>query len=102
MIANKNGAPIFLKQVAEIEDSQAELETGAFLDGKAAVAVDILRSSDSNVIEVVDSTYKTLESLKSQLPQGTTLKVVVDSSKVSAAPLVMLRVPLLRVRFLRC
>lgn len=81
VIANKNGAPIFLKQVAEIEDSQAELETGAFLDGKAAVAVDILRNSDSNVIEVVDSTYKTLESLKSQLPQGTTLKVVVDSSK---------------------
>jgi Cation/multidrug efflux pump len=45
------------------------------------VAVDILRSSDSNVIEVVDSTYKTLESIKAQLPQGTTLKVVVDSSK---------------------
>ena len=81
VIANKNGAPIFLKQVAEIEDSQAELETGAFLNGKAAVAVDILRSSDSNVIEVVDSTYKTLESIKAQLPQGTTLKVVVDSSK---------------------
>lgn len=81
VIANKNGAPIFLKQVAEIEDSQAELETGAFLDGKAAVAIDILRSSDSNVIEVVDSTYKTLESIKAQLPQGTTLKVVVDSSK---------------------
>lgn len=81
VIANKNGAPIFLKQVADIEDSQAELETGAFLDGKAAVAVDILRSSDSNVIEVVDSTYKTLENIKAQLPQGTTLKVVVDSSK---------------------
>ena len=81
VIANKNGAPILLKQVAEIEDSQAELETGAFLDGKAAVAIDILRSSDSNVIEVVDSTYKTLESIKAQLPQGTTLKVVVDSSK---------------------
>src|SRR5690554_241362 len=42
IIANKNGAPIFLRQVAQIEDSQAELETGAFLDGKAAVAVDIL------------------------------------------------------------
>ncbi|WP_347453017.1 efflux RND transporter permease subunit [Acinetobacter thermotolerans] len=81
VIANKNGAPIFLKQVANIEDSQAELETGAFLNGKTAVAVDILRSSDSNVIEVVDQTYKTLESIKAQLPQGTTLKVVVDSSK---------------------
>ncbi len=54
IIANKNGvAPIFLKQVAtKFEDSQAELETSAFLNGQTAVAVDILRSSDSNVIEV--------------------------------------------------
>ncbi len=49
IIANKNGAPIFLKQVATIQDSQAELETSAFLNGQTAVAVDILRSSDSNV-----------------------------------------------------
>jgi hydrophobic/amphiphilic exporter-1 (mainly G- bacteria), HAE1 family len=81
VIANKNGVPIFLKQIAEIKDGQAELETGAFLDGKAAVAIDILRSSDANVIEVVDKTYKTLATIKQQLPQGTTLKVVVDSSK---------------------
>src|SRR5690606_22339542 len=81
IVANKNGAPIFLKQIAQIEDSQAELETGAFLDGKAAVAIDILRSSDANVIEVVDQTYKTLESIKTQLPSGTSLEVVVDASK---------------------
>ncbi|WP_180083073.1 efflux RND transporter permease subunit [Acinetobacter sp. YH12102] len=81
IIANKNGVPIFLRQVAEIQDSQAELESAAFLNGKTAVAIDILRSSDSNVIEVVDRTYKTLESIETQLPQGTTLQVVVDSSK---------------------
>ncbi len=81
IVANKNGAPIFLKQVANVKDTQAELESAAFLDGKAAVAIDILRSSDANVIEVVDRTYKTLDTVKSQLPQGTSLKVVVDSSK---------------------
>ncbi|QIC79600.1 efflux RND transporter permease subunit [Acinetobacter indicus] len=81
IIANKNGAPIYLKQVADIQDSQAELESSAFLDGKTAVAVDILRSSDSNVIEVVDNTYKVLDDLQQQLPEGTTAKVVVDSSK---------------------
>ena len=81
VIANKNGVPIFLKQVADIKDGQAELETGAFLNGKAAVAIDILRSSDANVIEVVDQTYKALADIEQQLPKGTTLKVVVDSSK---------------------
>lgn len=81
IITNKNGAPIYLKQVADIQDSQAELESSAFLDGKTAVAVDILRSSDSNVIEVVDNTYKVLDDIQQQLPEGTTAKVVVDSSK---------------------
>lgn len=81
IVANKNGAPIYLKQLAQITDSQAELESVAYLNGQTAVALDILRSSDSNVIEVVDKTYKTLERIEKQLPQGTTVKVVVDSSK---------------------
>lgn len=81
IIATKNGAPIYLKQVARITDSQAELESSAYLDGKTAVAVDILRSSDSNVIEVVDNTYKTLNDIKKQLPDNITAKVAVDSSK---------------------
>ncbi|WP_180177876.1 efflux RND transporter permease subunit [Acinetobacter sp. YH01005] len=81
VVANKNGAPIYLKQIAEIEDSQAEMESSAYLNGKTAVAVDILRSSDSNVIEVVDNTRKTLSKIQQQLPKGTTAEIVVDSSK---------------------
>ena len=81
VIANKNGVPIYLHQVASISDSQAELESSAYLDGKTAVAIDILRSSDSNVIDVVDGTYETLADIEKQLPEGTTAKVVVDSSK---------------------
>ncbi len=81
IVANKNGAPILLKQVAQVKDTQAEQESGAFLQGNAAVSIDILRSSDSNVINVVDGTYKVLDEIKKQLPQGTQLKVVVDGSK---------------------
>lgn len=81
IVANTNGAPIYLKQVADISDGQAETDSGAFLNGQAAVAVDILRSSDSNIIEVVDNTYKVLDKIQNQLPEGTTAKVVVDSSK---------------------
>ncbi|MEQ1323322.1 efflux RND transporter permease subunit [Acinetobacter soli] len=81
VVANKNGVPIYLKQIAEVEDTQAELETGAFQNGKTAVSVDILRSSDANVIQVVDNTYKVLDKIKAQLPKGASLHVVVDTSK---------------------
>lgn len=81
IIATKNGTPIFLKQIATIEDSQADLESSAYLNGQTAVAIDILRSSDANVIQVVNATYKALTQIKKQLPTGTVAKVVVDSSK---------------------
>jgi len=81
VIANKNGSPIFLKQVATIEDTQAELQSSAFYNGRTAVSVDILKSSDANVIQVVDKTYQTLEKLKTQMPAGLNYKVVADSSK---------------------
>lgn len=81
VIANKNGSPIFLKQVATIEDTQAELQSSAFYNGRTAVSGDILKSSDANVIQVVDKTYQTLEKLKTQMPAGLNYKVVADSSK---------------------
>lgn len=81
VIANKNGSPIFLKQVATIEDTQAELQSSAFYNGRTAVSVDILKSSDANVIQVVDKTYQTLVKLKTQMPAGLNYKVVADSSK---------------------
>lgn len=81
VIANKNGSPIFLKQVATVEDTQAELQSSAFYNGRTAVSVDILKSSDANVIQVVDKTYQTLEKLKTQMPAGLNYKVVADSSK---------------------
>ncbi|CAM0602022.1 efflux RND transporter permease subunit [Acinetobacter baumannii] len=81
VIANKNSSPIFLKQVATVEDTQAELQSSAFYNGRTAVSVDILKSSDANVIQVVDKTYQTLEKPKAQMPAGLNYKVVADSSK---------------------
>ena len=81
IVAQKNGAPIYLKQLAQVEDTQAEQTTGAFLKGKSAVSIDILRSADTNVINVVDGSYKVLDQIKTQLPEGTSLQVVADSSK---------------------
>lgn len=81
IVATTNSSPIFLKQVATVEDSQAELDSSAFLNGNPAVAVDVLRNSDSNIIQVVDGTRKALAKIEQQLPKGVSVKVVVDSSQ---------------------
>ncbi|MCH4246360.1 MAG: efflux RND transporter permease subunit [Acinetobacter populi] len=81
VVANRNGVAITLDQIATIQDSQAEQETSAFLNGNAALSVDILRNSDANVINVVDALYKRLDTIKTQLPEGTTLTVVSDTSR---------------------
>jgi len=81
IIANKQGTPVYLKQVATITDSQAEMETAAYLNGKSAVAIDILRSADANIVDVVKNAYQVIDRIEQQLPAGTTLKVVVDNSE---------------------
>ena len=43
VIANKMVHP-FLKQVATVEDTQAELQSSAFYNGRTAVSVDILKA----------------------------------------------------------
>ena len=81
IIANRNGVPITLEQVADIRDAQAEQESSAFFNGKAALSVDILRNSDANVINVADALYKRLAQIEPQLPEGLALTIVADSSK---------------------
>ncbi len=96
VIANKNGSPIFLKQVATVEDTQAELQSSAFYNGRTAVSIDILKSSDANVIQVVDKTYQTLEKLKAQMPAGLNYKSWQTAPKVFALQLKTLFVPFLK------
>ena len=81
IIANKQGRPIYLYQVADIYDSQAELNSAAYFNGKSAVSIDILRSADANVIAVADDTRKALEGIKARLPDGMSMEIVADSSR---------------------
>jgi HAE1 family hydrophobic/amphiphilic exporter-1 len=81
IVARRNQTPIYLSQVANVVDSQAEADTGAYFNGNNAVSLDILKTSEANVIQVVDESKAVLAEIKDQLPAGVTFTLSSDRAK---------------------
>ncbi len=52
--------PVYLSLVAQVVDGQAEAESASLQNGQPGVAMDIIKMSDANVIDVVDKTQQRL------------------------------------------
>jgi multidrug efflux pump len=61
IVRNTSGAPIYLKDIAQIKDTTKEKESYARLDGKNVVTLNIIKRSGENLIETSDSVRKTVE-----------------------------------------
>src|SRR5690554_2493451 len=81
IVANRNGAPVRLGQVARVEDASEEERSLAFVDGRRAVALDILKVSGANTVEVAEGVKEALAELAPRLPEGTHLQIVRDDSE---------------------
>jgi HAE1 family hydrophobic/amphiphilic exporter-1 len=80
VIANPNGAPIHLGDIAKIDDSVENLDTGAWFDGKPAIILAIQRQPDANTVDVVDSIKAKLPGLTEELPASVSMSVMNDAS----------------------
>ena len=80
IIAQPNGLPIRLGDVATVKDSVNNLLQGAWLDGKAAIVVAVFRQPAANTVEVVDSIRSKLPAIEAGLPAGMKINIVNDSS----------------------
>ncbi|HXU32544.1 MAG TPA: efflux RND transporter permease subunit, partial [Thermoanaerobaculia bacterium] len=79
-IATRAGYPVKVSDVARVEDSTAEPETLASVDGKPAVVLQIRKQSGLNTVEVIAGVKDRLEQLRSQLPAGWKMDIVRDQS----------------------
>ncbi|MBI2212995.1 MAG: efflux RND transporter permease subunit [Acidobacteria bacterium] len=79
-VTSRGGTVVFVKDVARIEDSQAEPETIARVNGKPAVVLQILKQSGTNTIAVVDRVKERLDQLHPTLPKGWDVEIVRDQS----------------------
>ena len=81
VIRERDGHPILLRDVAQIDDGMAIAETKASIDGNATVLLTIRRQSGTNTVQVVDSVKERLEEVKPLLPAGYEVRVVRDLSE---------------------
>ncbi|MCX2453188.1 efflux RND transporter permease subunit [Pedobacter sp. PLR] len=78
---SKTGAQIRLSDVADVQDAQKEVEKIARIDRKGAIAIQIIKQSDANAVEVSKGMHKIVETLEKDY-KANELKIIIanDSS----------------------
>ena len=80
IVSNRNGLPVRLRDVAQVEDSFETVKTYATFDGETSISLAVLRQPDANTVKVVDAVRAKLPEFESQLPQSVRLTVSNDRS----------------------
>ncbi|MEP0547566.1 MAG: efflux RND transporter permease subunit [Rhodothermales bacterium] len=80
VVANRGGTPIRLGDVASVEDATEEERSVALVNGRRAVALDILKVSGANTVDVAEGVIETVAELQAALPAGAELQVIRDNS----------------------
>ncbi|MGB8582126.1 MAG: efflux RND transporter permease subunit [Candidatus Sulfotelmatobacter sp.] len=78
IVAYRNGAPVRLADVAEVQDSVADVHNLGLANGKPGVLVVIFRQPGANVIETVDRVLALMPFLQSSISPAIKLAVVSD------------------------
>jgi multidrug efflux pump subunit AcrB len=79
-LSTSNGYVVKVGDVAHIEDSVAEPESIATVDGKPAVVMNIRKQSGTNSVEVIERLKEQFLLVKADLPKGWNMQVVRDQS----------------------
>jgi multidrug efflux pump len=80
IVAYRNGAPVLLRDVADVVDGLENSRVAGFYQGQPAIVVDIQRQPGANVIETVQRIKNELPKLQRAMPIGATLTVVHDAT----------------------
>jgi hydrophobic/amphiphilic exporter-1 (mainly G- bacteria), HAE1 family len=80
IVATRNGQPVRLKEVAEVEDSFQSIKAAGSFNGERSISLMVQRQPDANTVQVVDGVRRLLPGFKAQLPQSIQISLVNDRS----------------------
>ncbi|MCK5078028.1 MAG: efflux RND transporter permease subunit, partial [Calditrichia bacterium] len=80
IIANRGNRPIYLRDIADVNQGFKEREAITRIDGQEAVEIAIYKEGDANTVTVAKAVKKRLERLKGSLPENLEIKNVYDQS----------------------
>jgi HAE1 family hydrophobic/amphiphilic exporter-1 len=80
IVAQRNGLPIRLGDVAEVVESYETVKSLGSYNGERSVVIAILRQPSANTVSVVDGVRRMVPQFKSQLPASVEINFVNDRS----------------------
>jgi multidrug efflux pump len=78
VIAYRNGAPVILRDIAEVVDGLENAKVSGFHNGTQAIVIDIRRQPGANVVQTVQNIRAELPRLRRIMPVGAKLTIVHD------------------------
>jgi HAE1 family hydrophobic/amphiphilic exporter-1 len=82
IVANRDGRPVRLGDVARVVDATEEERSIALVNGQRAVSLDLLKVSGANTVAVADEVMERMDEIRTRLPAGTELQVIRDNSEM--------------------
>ncbi|MEK7256894.1 MAG: efflux RND transporter permease subunit, partial [Bacteroidota bacterium] len=79
VVTTRNGAPVKLGEIAEVVDSQKDLLSLSRVNGKEALGLQVLKTTDANAVEVANGVIKKLDELKLQFNHADSAEVAANS-----------------------
>ncbi|NCV64781.1 MAG: efflux RND transporter periplasmic adaptor subunit, partial [Burkholderiaceae bacterium] len=80
VVAQKNGLPIYLRDVAEVVESYENVRTLSTTNGERSIALAIQRQPNANTVKVVDAVKAMIPEFEKQLPASIKLTLINDRS----------------------
>ncbi len=84
-LAYRAGAPIRLREVADVVDGVENAQLAGWAGGRRAIILSVQRQPGANIIEVADRIKALLPQLRAALPQGVEVAVVSDRTETIRA-----------------
>jgi multidrug efflux pump subunit AcrB len=88
VVTSGSGAKVYLKDIAEVVDSNKEQESYARLEGKNVITLNIIKRSGENLINASDNIHALIEKMeKDELPKELKITVTGDQSEKTRSTL---------------
>lgn len=80
VVAERNGIPLYLNDVADVRDSTAIRRGIASMNGKETVVALVIKQPDADTVKVVEGIEKAVDDMRSTLPKGVKLLPYYDQT----------------------
>jgi multidrug efflux pump len=80
IVAYRNGAPVQLSEVAEVDDSVEDVRNLGLSAGQPSVLIILFRQPGANIIDTIDSVKAELPHLQAAMPADANVTIAIDRS----------------------